>query len=99
MIWMPGVHDVPGVSHADELFIEFFGSSNLSTEDSIVSRHITHMWSNFVKFGDPTPPGAEFAWDPITQDKREYLVLDTVLRMEKSADYTERMDFWRRIMP
>ena len=95
---MPGVSGAPGVSHADELFLEFFSSSSLSSEDTIVSRHLTHMWSNFVKFGDPTPTGEEFTWEPITTQQREYLVLDEVLRMERSQEYIERMQFWRQIM-
>ena len=99
MVWMPGVGEVPGVSHADELFLQFFGSSSLGSSDNLVSRHITTMWSNFIKFGDPTPPGGDFVWDPVTKEKREYLVLDEVLKMEMSQEYTERMQFWRQIMP
>jgi len=99
MVWMPGVGGVPGVSHADELFLQFFGSSSLGSSDTLVSWHITTMWSNFIKFGDPTPPGGDFSWDPVTKEKREYLVLDEVLRMERSQEYTERMQFWRQIMP
>ena len=99
MVWMPGVGGLPGVSHADELFLQFFGSSSLGGSDIPVSRHITTMWADFVKFGDPTPPGGEFTWDPVTKDKREYLVLDKVLRMERSQEYTERMQFWRQILP
>ena len=100
MIWMSGVGDLPGVSHADELWIEFFGhNANLTVDDTAVSKHLTSMWSNFVKFGDPTPPGGEFAWKPISQDRREYLVLGPQLRMERSVEYVERMAFWREILP
>ena len=31
---------------------------------------MTRMWTNFVKYGDPTPPGWEqelgFTWEPVT---------------------------------
>ena len=66
------------MSHADELF--FLWNNLIGIEfklfdefDTLVSKYMTTMWSNFVKEGDPTPPGTfmPFTWEPITKsDKR-----------------------------
>ena len=37
------------------------------------------LWSNFIKYGDPTPPGSESGalqgveWAPVTQGSHQYL--------------------------
>ena len=74
-IWAPGIETVPGVGHADDLYLEWDHLENeeyqLNTEDSEMSLAVTTMWSNFVKYGDPTPEGEDsvgVVWEPVTKD-------------------------------
>jgi len=58
------------------------------------------LWTNFAKYGDPTPEGSNplpFKWNHIkASDEKEfeYLILDDEVKMEKNL-HRERMDFWR----
>ena len=43
----------------------------LNEEDSKVSLMMTTMWTNFVKYGNPTPdPDHGPAWEQVTADER-----------------------------
>ena len=100
-----GVPVLPGVSHADELWIEwgpFLGlNRTLSQGDIEASLHLTELWSNFVKYGDPSPPGTDgVAWEEVTADSKKYLKLDSQMSMEARTDtYLDRMQYWRSILP
>ena len=39
-----------------------------------MSLKMTTMWTNFVKFGDPTPPdqSLDFTWEPVTQENLRF---------------------------
>merc|ERR1712080_149472 len=93
--------DIPGVNHSDELYYQWnpldLNPHPLNEDDSSVSRRITTMWSNFIKFGDPTVPGMEVTWSPQTTEDRRYLVIDSDLRMDLSEDYQDRMSFWKTL--
>ena len=41
----------------------------LDREDAAASLRLTTLWTNFVKYGHPTPPGSELGitWQPFTQ--------------------------------
>ena len=62
------------------------------------------MWTNFAKFLDPTPDDEETTalagvkWLKVTPEKHEYLRIDTDLAMEMSAEYMERMGFWKEAL-
>lgn len=103
-----GVPVLPGVSHADELWIEWgpmIGmNGTLSEEDVKASLHLTTLWSNFIKYGDPSPPGTEATedsiWDPVAINNKKYLKLGSSISMEsRSQDYLDRMQYWRNLFP
>jgi len=60
------------------------------------------LWTNFAKFGDPTPPGdrdddiGDIEWLPVSEATAgsRYLNFGTSLFMDESDDYIERMAFW-----
>ncbi|KAJ9593457.1 hypothetical protein L9F63_014986, partial [Diploptera punctata] len=63
-----GAEDFPGASHADELPYLFpFSYANVTinnnTPEYDTSRRIIKMWTNFAKFGNPTPIA-----DPLLQN-------------------------------
>jgi len=100
---------LPGVSHGDELFLQwdpFFGSGLFSEtkpwseEDRQTSLHLTSLWSNFVKYGDPTPPGEDMIWEPVVEEDKRFLKLSSSISMEsRPTDYIERISFWRQLFP
>lgn len=52
-----------GVCHADELFYLFQPCYEVYVElpenDLVLSQELLSYWTNFAKFGDPTPPDSE----------------------------------------
>ena len=73
----PGIEHYPGVAHADELYLQWDHLDNiqrpLNVEDSIASLRSTTMWSNFVKYGNPTPEESEVGviWTPFTKEEKK----------------------------
>ena len=60
------------------------------------------MWTDFVKFGAPTPGGATVEWRPLTAGTREWLEVGVTGDLEmvaSSEDYRDRMAFWDSLFP
>ncbi|XP_013163356.1 PREDICTED: bile salt-activated lipase-like [Papilio xuthus] len=65
-------------------------------EDQAIIDKMTTMWTNFVKYGDPTPETTELLpvkWIPITEDTLNYLEIDIEQTLKKRA-IQERIAFW-----
>jgi len=93
-----------GVCHADELFYLFdpFGHLDLEdvpNSDENIRELLVTSWTNFAKFGDPTPPGSGISWTPITTDSNLYLnISGTDSILERSINYEDRMQFWSAVV-
>ena len=62
--------------HGDDLAFMISNHSlentkTLSEEESTTAEHIIKYWTNFAKFGDPSPIGSEVepTWYPVTPQK------------------------------
>merc|ERR1711988_724654 len=103
-IWAPGLdyHHYPWVGHSDEQFLQWrpYGDNlPLNTRDLEMSLKMTIMWTNFVKFGDPTPDGEmEVVWDASRAGDVRYLTIDNNMTMGLDDDYVTRMAFWDSIL-
>ena len=58
------------------------------------------MWTNFIKFLDPTPDQqsnilGDIKWDPVNPKTHKHMRIDTELTMEMPQEYLFRMQFWR----
>ncbi|KAH9642995.1 hypothetical protein HF086_013556 [Spodoptera exigua] len=88
-----------GAVHADELGYLFDSgelTGDISPEDQLMIDRMTTMWTNFAKYGDPTPSTSELIpakWEPITKNTHPYLNLDSDLTLE-SRPFYNRMAFW-----
>ncbi|KAJ8723701.1 hypothetical protein PYW07_007681 [Mythimna separata] len=88
-----------GATHADELGYLFESdilSEDITPEDQLMIDRITTLWTNFVKYGDPTPSTSELLpvkWEPITKTSQPYLSLDSDLTLE-GRPFQHRMSFW-----
>ena len=70
-----------GVNHAEELqYIWKFENPwkedlDLNEKDSAMRFTVTTAWTNFAKFGDPTPPNSKFTWTPrSSQDQAHHFL-------------------------
>ena len=58
------------------------------------------MWTNFIKFLDPTPDQdsenlGDVKWEVVTPGNHKYLKIDTELSMEMTPEYRDRINFWK----
>ncbi|XP_045456185.1 esterase FE4-like [Melitaea cinxia] len=87
-----------GASHADEIgyLFDYFEKDTPSEDDQRIIDQITTLWTNFVKYGDPTPDTTELLyvkWNPMTLDTYNYLDIDKELALKKRP-FNARMAFW-----
>uniref|UniRef100_A0A2A4JU07 Carboxylic ester hydrolase n=1 Tax=Heliothis virescens TaxID=7102 RepID=A0A2A4JU07_HELVI len=91
--------DVPGAIHADELGYLFdmgMLKGDISPEDQLMIDRLTTLWTNFAKYGNPTPETSDLLpekWVPITKTTQPYLSLDTDVTMG-ARPFHEAMAFW-----
>ncbi|XP_055849610.1 juvenile hormone esterase isoform X2 [Episyrphus balteatus] len=99
----------PGVCHGDEIGYLFkFGFFNLSLDpkapEVITKNRMVKMWTNFAKYGNPTPANTNdtllSTWEPIDKenalDDLKYLDITSSLHMRSNPE-TERLSFWDKM--
>ncbi|XP_072940725.1 uncharacterized protein [Epargyreus clarus] len=90
---------IGGATHGDEIGYLFDIASLkgvMSLEDQLTVDRMTTMWTNFVKYGDPTPETTELLpikWAPITKESLKYLEISSELNMN-TRPFNERLTFW-----
>lgn len=61
---------------------------------------MTKLWSNFAKYGNPTPNGQDkllpTTWEPLELPKFNYLDIGEDLEMKTELE-KEAMDFWNNL--
>ncbi|KAL6257872.1 hypothetical protein P5V15_011470 [Pogonomyrmex californicus] len=100
---------LPGVTHGEDLFYLFhpyimkdFGLSPPApdSDDYKVINHVTQMWTNFAKTGDPTPSITNLTpvkWTPLKHgDVYDYLNIDIESRMESTRKGEQRCE-WKNM--
>ncbi|CAG4971698.1 unnamed protein product [Colias eurytheme] len=97
-----GIH-ASGVAHADELgYIYLTECTKRYFDDGIMDKRTKRMWrvmqdlfSNFIKFGNPTPPDYGMIW-PEYGKNRNYVRLNDVIEVLQchTAKRAKGMKFW-----
>nr|WOZ07770.1 carboxylesterase CarE6 [Agrotis ipsilon] len=89
-----------GAIHADDIGYLFdhdlFKGNDITPADQLTIDSITTLWTNFAKYGDPTPVTSEllpFKWEPVTKTSQPYLNLDSEITLE-GRPFQDRMAFW-----
>lgn len=70
--------------------------NNNNEEFERISLKLVKLWTNFVKFGNPTEKKDEdvlFDWKPITKDHSNYLDIGQEILMKEDPE-ADRMNFW-----
>ncbi|XP_037874968.1 cholinesterase 2 [Bombyx mori] len=90
----------PGAAHADELgyllAVDLQPGELVAEEDQLVIDRITTLWTNFAKFGNPTPETSDLlpvVWSPVTASRRPFLEIGADFGL-KSRPFHDRMAFW-----
>jgi len=88
--------------HGDDLMFLFqlYGQKlKLSEKEAALSKQMIKYWTNFAKFGHPTPSLTEDLpyWDAVTEESQNYIELSEDTHMEKNL-VAERMYYWDKMM-
>uniref|UniRef100_D2SNK2 Esterase n=1 Tax=Heliothis virescens TaxID=7102 RepID=D2SNK2_HELVI len=92
-----GFRGSPGATHADELFYLF---SSLDLPAKLERKFIdkfTEMWTNFAKYGNPTPASSSILpkWEPAELQEPKLMVIDKELSMAPIwEDETHALQLW-----
>ncbi|XP_072939633.1 bile salt-activated lipase-like [Epargyreus clarus] len=87
-----------GAAHADEIAYLFDISYdvNITPDDQVTIDRMTTLWTNFAKYGDPTPVTTDLLpekWLPVTKDSLNYLNINFYLSMG-TRPFHSRSTFW-----
>ncbi|CAB3257415.1 unnamed protein product [Arctia plantaginis] len=87
-------------AHMDDLgylFKNVFQKDLTTSElDNKVRERMLKLWTNFAKFGNPTPDkdyNLPITWQPVDKDNAYYLNIGSELTLQTDVD-KEKMDFW-----
>ncbi|XP_030756467.1 pyrethroid hydrolase Ces2e-like [Sitophilus oryzae] len=89
--------DFDGVGHYEEINYLFANKANAQGNDKYVREKIVELWTNFAKFGDPTPlPVANLTWpanSPLSYANELAYYLDVGARL--SLDVNPDQEDWK----
>ncbi|XP_045484310.1 acetylcholinesterase [Pieris rapae] len=89
----------PGATHADELFYIFSQYLIPNLFENQMIEKMTTMWTNFAKYGEPTPETTELLplkWHPSTKASPHSLVIDSQFSIVPMGT-SESIKYLRRI--
>ena len=93
-----------GVCHGDDLKYLYdpvaYVAGELNEEDEFVRNLMTTAWTNFAKYGDPTPPDSEFEWTPQSDGSEHHFfnISGPSSAMASSQFIQDRMTLWDRVL-
>ena len=92
--------DAVGVCHGDDLFY-IWESLPLNEQDLAVSKTMADAWTNFAKYGDPTPD-SKLSWTPVEAGMSDTIQFWNISGpepyMQTNSKLQERMDLWKHVM-
>ncbi|XP_028169801.1 esterase FE4-like [Ostrinia furnacalis] len=96
-----GYGNESGACHADDLFYLFkprIWPFSVNEEDGKMIEWMTGMWTNFAKYGDPTPKAADIPvkWVPSTKNNLRYLYINNPMEMGPVPN-PESYSLWKDI--
>ncbi|XP_059048808.1 esterase FE4-like [Achroia grisella] len=89
----------PGATHADDLFYLFSQPLVSSMFEMEMINKITTLWTNFAKYGNPTPPGMKslsVRWPAVDLSSPVSLNIDSELSIIPMW-HRESLKFWKEI--
>uniref|UniRef100_A0A1B6CM21 Carboxylic ester hydrolase n=1 Tax=Clastoptera arizonana TaxID=38151 RepID=A0A1B6CM21_9HEMI len=99
------------IGHSDELSYLFYKDTINQTakaetdQNKITLRKMVKLWTNFVKYGDPTYTDnttttlfGNTKWSPISKSSLKYLNITTTFGMSNEDFLENEVSFWNRIL-
>ncbi|XP_072397494.1 juvenile hormone esterase-like isoform X2 [Diabrotica undecimpunctata] len=90
----------PGACHGDDLGYLFKNplTTDVGDEDKTYIKQMVTLWTNFAKYGNPTPPGnnLNIEWKPIHNGRLNFLDIGKQLKMDVNPE-ADRMKIWNEI--
>lgn len=86
--WNTVVEDAERVEHAEELYYVFLNRSlsDISESDALIHNRLIKLWTNFVKYGNPTPQLTNLVenltWPKVSPNNYQYLNINKTLSIE-----------------
>ncbi|CAH0589989.1 unnamed protein product [Chrysodeixis includens] len=98
LLQVSALRTIPGATHADELFYMFSQDLVASNFEKDMIEKVSTMWTNFAKYGDPTPPGSSLPmkWAPTNATSPTCLVIDTEFSTAPLW-FNDRLKYWREV--
>nr|ADF43492.1 carboxyl/choline esterase CCE033a [Helicoverpa armigera] len=84
----------PGATHADELFYLFSLFPFLKMFEDKMIETMTTLWTNFAKYGTPTPQDSEFKWPPTSLTSPTRLEINEPLAIAPATLWTPTLQYW-----
>ncbi|KAJ6641393.1 Juvenile hormone esterase [Pseudolycoriella hygida] len=94
-----------GAVHGDELKYLFKGdfqeNSKKLPREELMSQRMVNLWSNFIKFGNPTPNKVDsiidLSWPSFTLEEKLLLNIDYDITVEQLSDNDKAFKLWDSI--
>ena len=89
-----------GVCHGDDLIYIFeSGLPPLNEEDEFVRHLMTTAWTDFAKYGDPTPPDSGYTWVPRNEIWHEFFdISGPNSAVTVDFDIEDRLALWDQVL-
>ncbi|XP_068633386.1 juvenile hormone esterase-like isoform X2 [Battus philenor] len=94
--------DFPGTAHADELGYVFVTRNtapllnHVDHKSNLVMNMLLTLFSNFIKYGNPTPAGftSDFKWEKYNKDGTLLYIREKPVKGTLSNQLVDRLKFW-----
>ncbi|KAL4715445.1 hypothetical protein ACJJTC_015348 [Scirpophaga incertulas] len=102
--WAKVVYNIsfPGAAHADDLGYMFVTKDTKPILDNINAKtkralnNTSTFLGNFIKFGNPTPPGSNFMWHE-SGPLRNHVMVNDAPGNVLQGPFRKRFDFWQNV--
>ncbi|KAI8419714.1 hypothetical protein MSG28_008401 [Choristoneura fumiferana] len=95
----PIIRSSTGMSHGDDIFYLFYQPFIPAWFDMEMINRVTTMWTNFAKYGDPTPETTALLplrWLPARKEAPQALAIDKELSIIPMW-HRESLKFWKHV--
>ncbi|XP_046995674.1 venom carboxylesterase-6-like [Schistocerca americana] len=92
-----------GAPHSSDLPFLFVRKDTVynldpDSDEDKVRRNVLRYWSNFAKYGNPSPEAEPVVWEAYNNTTRSYMLMQATFTLSHGKD-AERMDFWDENVP
>nr|AGC24394.1 carboxylesterase [Locusta migratoria] len=92
-----------GAPHSSDLPFLFLRKDTVynldpNSDEDKVRRNLLRCYTNFAKYGNPTPKADPVVWEAYNNETRSYMLMQATFTLSQDKD-AERMDFWEENVP